>query len=92
MSNLRGRLARVLAVVSLLLVGWVLVMPYIGTKAEPPRDPKRPRDKFAQTLERLQVPANIPDSKCVCGGWNARQLNDLALPSACVAATHQAKH
>jgi hypothetical protein len=22
-------------------------MPYIGTKAEPPRDPKRPRDKFA---------------------------------------------
>ncbi len=47
MSNLRGRLARVLAVVSLLLVGWVLVMPHLGTKAEPPRDPKRSRDQFA---------------------------------------------
>jgi hypothetical protein len=37
------------------------------------------RDSAAQTLERLQVPAGIPDSKCVNGTWKVKQLNDLAL-------------
>src|SRR5438128_877598 len=51
MSKLRGRLAPALAGVSVLLLGWLLVMPYLGTNAQPPRD-KRPRDQFDQEPDR----------------------------------------
>ncbi|MFO0807099.1 MAG: M28 family peptidase [Gemmataceae bacterium] len=50
MSNLKGGLVPVLAVVSVLLIGWSLVMPHLGTKAEPP-PAKRSRDVFAGDRE-----------------------------------------
>src|SRR5262249_41084529 len=46
MSIPPGRLAPVLAVACLLLVGWLLLMPHVGTTAEPPGKPK-PHEQFA---------------------------------------------
>jgi glutaminyl-peptide cyclotransferase len=46
----RGRLAPVLAVACVLLLAWMLIMPYVGTNArqtEKAADPTRVRDQFA---------------------------------------------
>ena len=46
----QGRLAPVLIVACLLLAGWVVVMPYVGTNARQPDKPgesSRGRDQFA---------------------------------------------
>src|SRR5436190_22315020 len=46
----RGRFAPVLAVACLLLLGWLILMPYVGTNARQPDkagDPSQPRVPFA---------------------------------------------
>jgi hypothetical protein len=51
MANLHGRLTPIFAVGCALLLGWLLIMPYVGTNAEPPTPPPEPpakqRDQFA---------------------------------------------
>jgi hypothetical protein len=51
MAKLHGRLAPALAVASVLLLGWLLIMHTVGTNAEPPakppEPPAKPRDQFA---------------------------------------------
>src|SRR5262245_18590845 len=46
MSSLGGRLTPVLAVITVLLVGWLLVMPNVGTNSAQPPAPKA-RDEYA---------------------------------------------
>src|SRR5437588_3965100 len=52
MTPLTGRLAPVLAVLAVLLLGWFLVMPHVGTNSAEPQPPppppaKPPREQFA---------------------------------------------
>src|SRR5438477_6273662 len=58
MSFPRGRFAPVLAVACLLLVGWLLLMPHVGTNAEPPG--KKPRDQFAGDRAAAPLPKPAP--------------------------------
>ena len=54
----RGRLAPVLAVVSVVLLGWLVVMPFVGTTAGQPEKSTGPsRDQFAAASQA--VPATI---------------------------------